>query len=170
MKQHYTMFAAYNAWANEQLYRAAAALSEEAFGRDTGAFFGSLRGTLNHILVADRIWLQRFTGTGDAPARLDALLYEDLLSLTAAREAEDARIRRFVDELSEEALAGDFRYTTVSDKRTVQQRLAPALAHLFNHQTHHRGQAHGILSVLGGAPPSLDLIRFQRSDEGRVFA
>lgn len=171
MKQHYRMFAAYNSWANRELYRAAAeGLSDEALRRDTGAFFGSLLGTLNHILVADRIWLWRFTGEGEAPARLDAILHDDLPSLTAARQDEDERIRRFVDGLSEEALAGTFTYTTVSDKRTVTQRLAPALAHLFNHQTHHRGQAHGILSVLDVAPPSLDLIRFQRLDEGREFA
>ena len=62
------MFAAYNSWANARVYEAAAALDEEAFRRDTGAFFKSMMGTLNHILVADRIWLKRMTGEGDAPA------------------------------------------------------------------------------------------------------
>lgn len=170
MKQHYRMFAAYNSWANRELYAVARGLPEEAFRRDVGAFFRSLQGTLNHILVADRIWLHRFTGTGEAPDRLNAILHEDLASLAAAREAEDERIRRFIDDLSDAQLAGEFSYTTASDKRKVTQRLAPALAHLFNHQTHHRGQAHGILSQLGAEPPALDLIRFQRLDEGRAFA
>ena len=73
MKQHFMMFAAYNRWANARIYDAAAALPEEAFKRDVGAFFGSLMGTLNHILVADRIWLKRFTGEGEAPASLDTV-------------------------------------------------------------------------------------------------
>jgi uncharacterized damage-inducible protein DinB len=72
--------------------------------------------------------------------------------------------------LSNEAIAGRFTYTTVSDMRTISQRLAPALAHLFNHQTHHRGQAHGILTALGKLAPSLDLIQFQRTEEGRPYS
>ena len=170
MNQTYRMFAAYNSWANRQLYRAAQALSEDEFGMDTGAFFGSMRGTLNHILVADRIWMKRFTGTGEHPDRLDAILHHDLASLRIAREAEDERIQNWVEGLTDERIAGRFTYVTVTDMKTVSQRLAPALAHFFNHQTHHRGHAHMILSVLGRTPPSLDLVGFQRLEEGRQFA
>jgi len=170
LKQHFTMFAAYNAWANGRVYDVASTLSKDEFERDTGAFFKSMRGTLNHLLVADRIWLKRFTGEGDAPATLDTTLFTDFAKLRVAREAEDRRIVGWIESLSEKAVAGRFTYMTVSDMRTVSQRLAPALSHLFNHQTHHRGQAHTILTSLGKEAPSLDLIYFQRTEEGRAFA
>jgi uncharacterized damage-inducible protein DinB len=170
MKQHFMMFAAYNQWANSRIYDAAADLDEEEFGRNVGAFFGSMMGTLNHLLTADRIWMRRFTGEGDAPARLDTILHRALPGLRLAREAEDKRIIDWVGALSEKALSGRFSYMTVSDMRTVSQRLAPALDHFFNHQTHHRGQAHAILTILGRPSVPLDLTQFQRSEEGRAFA
>jgi uncharacterized damage-inducible protein DinB len=170
MKQHFMMFAAYNAWANGQIYDAATELTDEEFGRDVGAFFGSVRGTLNHLLVADRIWMKRFTSEGEAPKALDTIIHPNLDPLRLAREAEDRRIVEWISSLSEKALAGRFTYMTVTDLRTVSQRLAPALDHFFNHQTHHRGHAHMILSVLGKSPPVLDLVYFQRTPEGRSFA
>ena len=168
--QTFRLFAAYNRWANTRLYDAASALDDEAYRRDCGAFFKSMMGTLNHILVGDRVWMKRFTGEGTNPPSLDTILYEDLASLRAAREAEDRRILAFIDGLDDAAVAGRFTYTTMTDLRTVSQRLAPALSHFFNHQTHHRGQAHMILSVLGETPPELDLIQFHRAPEGRRFA
>lgn len=170
MKPHFRMLAAYNRWANGQLYDASAELTDEEFGRDVGAFFRSMMGTLNHILVADRIWLKRFTAEGEAPRALDAIVHPNLGPLRLAREAEDERICGWIETLDETALAGRFTYITVTDMRRVSQRLAPALTHFFNHQTHHRGQAHTILSLLGKAPPSLDMIYFQRTEEGRQFA
>lgn len=170
MKAHFSMMAAYNRWANGVLYAAAAELEAEEFTRDVGAFFGSMQGTLNHVLVADRIWMHRFTGDGEAPKRLDTILHGALPALRIARKAEDDRILAFVEGLSEAGVAGRFTYMTVTDMRTVSQRLGPALAHFFNHQTHHRGQAHTILSLLGREPPPLDLIYFQRTEEGRSFA
>ncbi|MCB1418640.1 MAG: damage-inducible protein DinB [Notoacmeibacter sp.] len=169
-RQNFLMFAAYNAWANGRLYAAAGELDAKAWRSDCGAFFKSMMGTLNHILVGDRVWMKRFTGEGTQPPSLDAILHEDFTSLLAAREAEDRRIIAFVDGLTEEAVAGRFTYTTMTDLRTVSQRLAPALAHFFNHQTHHRGQAHTILSILGRTPPELDLIYFFRAPEGRAYA
>lgn len=170
MHQHFQMFATYNRWANRIVYDAAAKLDEERLNRDTGAFFGSLIGTLNHVLVGDRIWLKRFTGTGAAPKRLDEVVHADLASLRVARDAEDERIVTWIDGLSDAQLAGRFTYLTVTDMRTISQRLAPALAHFFNHQTHHRGQAHAILTGLGQPSLALDLIYFQRTEEGRAFA
>ncbi|MBZ9704954.1 MULTISPECIES: DinB family protein [unclassified Mesorhizobium] len=170
MKRHFMMFAAYNQWANGRIYDAAADLDEEEFNRDVGAFFGSMKGTLNHLLAADRIWMKRFTGEGDAPTALDAILYQALPGLRMAREAEDRRIVDWVGGLSDKALSGRFIYMTVSDMRTVSQRLAPALDHVFNHQTHHRGQAHMILTVLGRPSVQLDLAHFQRTEEGRAYA
>lgn len=170
MKRHFVMMAAYNRWANERVYEAAEALSDDELGRNVGAFFGSMLGTLNHILVADRIWMKRFTGEGDAPAKLDTVLHDRLADLKAAREAEDARIEHYVGGLDEAAFDRTFSYRTIVQPAAVTQRLSPALAHFFNHQTHHRGQAHMILSVLGKAPPSLDLVYFHRSTTGRVHA
>ncbi|MDX8433773.1 DinB family protein [Mesorhizobium abyssinicae] len=170
MKQHFLMFAAYNQWANGRIYEAAADLVDEEFERDVGAFFGSMAGTLNHLLAADRIWMKRFTGEGDAPSRTDAILHRALPVLWLAREAEDKRIIGWIEGMSDKALAGRFSYMTLSDMRTVSQRLAPALSHFFNHQTHHRGHAHMILTVLGRPSVPLDLVRFQRSEEGRAYA
>ncbi|WP_192362258.1 DinB family protein [Mesorhizobium mediterraneum] len=170
MKQHFMMFAGYNQWANSRIYDAAADLDEEEFHRNVGVFFGSMMGTLNHVLTADRIWMRRFTGEGDAPARLDTILHRALPGLQLAREAEDKRIIDWIGTLSDKALSGRFSYMTVSDMRTVSQRLAPALDHFFNHQTHHRGQAHAILTILGRPSVPLDLTLFQRSEEGRAYA
>jgi uncharacterized damage-inducible protein DinB len=163
MKPHFEMFAGYNGWANRRLYEAAATLSEGQYRQDRGAFFKSVHGTLNHLLVGDRVWMHRFTGEGTPPARLDLILFEDLASLRSAREAEDRRIVGWVRGLDEEKLAGLIRYRRVTGpKDLVEQALAPALAHFFNHQTHHRGQAHALLTGLGAKGPELDLLYYQR--------
>lgn len=164
MTSRYRMFAAYNAWCNERLYDAAATLSDADYRADRGAFFKSLHGTLNHLLVGDRIWMKRFTGEGELPKTLDEILYQDFASLRAARREEDASIIRYVGALDEADLAGTIRYRTFSSPADIEQQLAPALDHFFNHQTHHRGQAHALLSsVIGNErTPSFDLIIYQR--------
>lgn len=159
---HYQMFGHYNAWANKRLYDAAARLSDAQYRADRGAFFGSVHGTLNHLLVTDRIWMQRFTGSGEAPDRLDAILFETLDGLRPAREAEDRRIVDFVDGLDDARLAGTIEYRRVSTPEMFAQPLAAALAHWFNHQTHHRGQLHALLTGLVGQAPELDLLIYQR--------
>ena len=162
MKAHYASFAGYNAWANRRLYEAASLLSDADYRADRGAFFKSMHGTLNHLLATDRIWMKRFTGDGEAPDRLDAILHERFADLRTAREAEDRRIVAYVEGLDEARLAGVIRYRRVSTPEEFVQPLAPALDHWFNHQTHHRGQAHAILTGLGKAAPELDLLYFQR--------
>ena len=164
MKDHFAMFASYNRWANRRLYAAAGALPDSEYRTPRGAFFGSLHGTLNHLVVADRIWLRRFTGEGPLQTKLDEVLFEDFDALDAAREVEDARIVAYIGGLSEADLTTTFTYRTIVQPKDVTQPLAPALAHFFNHQTHHRGQAHGLLSAIGGnaAAPALDLILYQR--------
>ncbi len=152
MLQHFRMFAAYNRWANSELYAAAADLTVEELNRD------------------DRIWLRRFTGTGEAPATLDATISGDLVELTRLRTAEDERIVAYVDSLTKEALQDTFTYQTITDRKTISQRLSPALAHLFNHQTHHRGQIHATLTALGKPSVVLDLIFFHRTGDGKKFA
>jgi uncharacterized damage-inducible protein DinB len=160
---YFRHLAGYNAWANARLYEAASRLSDEQLWRDVGLFFGSLGGTLNHILVADRVWMKRFTGTGDHPDKLSAILHRDLTALRAAREAEDRRITDFVAGLSDARLEESFTYRMMTRPETVTSKLWPDLLHVFNHQTHHRGQAHTGLSLLTGAePPSLDMILYAR--------
>ncbi|MFD1197551.1 DinB family protein [Brucella gallinifaecis] len=170
MEQHFQMLAHYNHWANGLLYCAAADLSDVDYRINLGLFFGSIHGTFNHLLVADRIWMKRFTGEGDQPGQLDSIITDDFIKLREMRNAEDERICNYVESLNAIQLAGRFTYMTATNVRTISQRLAPALAHLFNHQTHHRGQIHAALTRLGADAPSLDLIRFQRSETGRRFA
>jgi uncharacterized damage-inducible protein DinB len=165
MQQHFAMFAGYNRWANERLYEAAGKLPDADYRADRGAFFGSLHRTLNHLVVTDRIWMRRFTGEGPVQASLDEILFETLAELGAARIEEDERIIAYIDGLSEADLAATFRYRRTSSPDEITQPLAPAIAHLFNHQTHHRGQAHALLTILGGHDfaPSFDLVVFQRA-------
>jgi len=163
MKSRYTMFAGYNAWANQRIYDAATHLSDADYRADRGAFFKSMHGTLNHMVVADRIWMFRFTATGEPPTQLNAILYDDFASLREARRAEDERIARYIEALSEADLAGTIRYRTITNPATIEQELSPALDHFFNHQTHHRGQAHCLLTAITGDAPSLDLIMYQRA-------
>ncbi len=164
MKSRYQMFAGYNAWCNERLYDAAALIPDADYRADRGAFFKSLHGTLNHILVADRIWMRRFTGAGEMPPSLDAILHDRFEDLRSARRSQDVLINRYIDGLDQERLSGTLRYKTVTNPQLIEQPLAPALDHFFNHQTHHRGQAHALLSAILGndRAPSFDLILFQR--------
>ncbi len=158
----FRQLAAYNRWANARLYAAALALSERAYRLHIGVSFGSLHGTLNHLLLTDRLWLKRLTGEGDHPNHLDAILYEDRAELTRARIAEDDRLIAVVEKYDEKALASLHSYKTTSGM-PQSQILSEILLHLFNHQTHYRGQAHACLSIMtGGEPPSLDLLVFQR--------
>lgn len=158
----FVRFAAYNAWANRHLYAAAGRLSAEALRAERpAAFFTSILGTLNHLLVADRIWLDRFEGRTPAHARLDEIVHEDLAELAAARRQEDGRIQAFVDGLRERDLDSTLTYRR-SDGTPQGGPLGPHLAHFFNHQTHHRGQAHALLLAAGLHPPQLDYIYYLR--------
>ena len=170
MKPLFEMLAAYNAWANQRLYEATAQIPDADYRADRGAFFGSLDGTLNHLLLGDRIWMHRFTGEGSEPTELDAILFEDLADLRRARETEDARIVAYVDSLDEARLAGTIRYRSTRSPAEIEQRLAPLLLHFFNHQTHHRGQAHCLLTGVAGEAPSLDLLIYQRETGASLLA
>ncbi|MCB8822754.1 DinB family protein [Microvirga rosea] len=162
MKPYFAMLAAYNAWCNQRLYDVVAGLSSEEYKADRGAFFKSIHGTFNHLLVADRIWMKRFTGKGEAPSRLDEILFEEFGSLRDARWKEDERILSYVDGLSDADLTARLQYSALSNPKLIEQPLASVLLHFFNHQTHHRGQAHALVTSLGHEAPSLDLALFQR--------
>ena len=162
MREHFDMMAAYNAWANARLYDAAAALSDEAYRQDTGAFFRSMHGTLNHLYVADTIWMSRFRGLPNPPWKLDHIAHDDPADLRKRREALDRDIIGFAGGLTDNLLQKEFSYVTVTNPAKMTQKLALALAHFFNHQTHHRGQCHAILTSIGAEAPPMDLLIFQR--------
>ncbi|MCF4164744.1 DinB family protein [Zavarzinia compransoris] len=170
MKRLFVQMAAYNRWANRRLYAAVADLAPDEFTRDLGAFFGSVRGTLNHLIVADSIWMERFTGERFIEVKgLDFIPFEALDDLASARADMDAWIIDFVAGLDDAALEREFTYSTMTAGRFT-NRQADMLQHLFNHQTHHRGQTHGLLSLLKRDPPPLDLLYYIREmaqDAGR---
>lgn len=156
---HFIRMADYNAWANDRLYTAVKTLSEAQLKANNGAYFDSLFGTLTHILIADRIWMFRLTGNGPNPSDLREKPFETLDELWAERQAMDARIADFVASLNEDDFPEDVHY---SNTRGEAHKLArqTILTHFFNHQTHHRGQVHHMLSVEGLDPPPLDLLYF----------
>ena len=160
---YFQTFARYNTWANGLIYDAAAALPDSAYRTPRpAAYFSSLHGTLNHILVGDRIWMSRFEAVDLGITSLDKPLFDDLAELRAAREAEDARIERYTEGLTAEAIAGDLHFRTIVQPEEVSMPLWQTLGHFFNHQTHHRGQAHALLKDAGVEPPSLDLVYYLR--------
>jgi uncharacterized damage-inducible protein DinB len=162
MKTYFVMMAKYNAWANARVFRMASALQDTLYRKEVGAYFKSLHGTLNHLLAADRIWMSRLTGVGDHPDKLNAILFDDLPSLHAARVEEDSRIIGYVQGLEEPAFDEEWDYRTLNGT-PQRQRRREILAHIFNHETHHRGQAHAILTMLGVTEPDpLDLLIMQR--------
>jgi len=160
MRDHFLQLADYNAWANRRIYAAARDVGEEARSRDIGAYFGSLQSTLAHILVADRLWLARLMSQPAPHASLDETPTADFEALWTARQEQDDATRGFISGLTDTAIAEDFSYKDMSGTdRTLPRRII--LTHMFNHATHHRGQAHHQLTQLGLAePPPLDLPYF----------
>lgn len=159
--------ARYNRWMNEKLFAVAAELSDEERKRDRGAFFKSIHGTLNHLLLADRVWLGRFTGNVDGDSlgpggirTLDQELYADFGELRAERVNTDEAITHWVSGLTAERLLGPLRY--VRKGVTHEGPLWWAVVHLFNHQTHHRGQLTTLLLQAGRDPGVTDLIAMLR--------
>ena len=158
MKAHFQTMAAYNKWANNRLYDAVEKLPAAAFLAQRSGFFPSLMRTLNHILVGDTIWVGRLDGSGSAAiTSLDQVLHEDLAALRRARANMDDRIIACVEGLAPGRLTQDLTYHTMAGDAMVTP-IDQVLTHFFNHQTHHRGQAHAMLSSTDVSPPSLDLI------------
>lgn len=154
------MLAGYNRWANERLYQVCANLSDAGYRQDRGAFFGSIHNTLNHLLVVDRLWLGRIIGQPTPEfTGLDQILYEDLADLRTARSTEDERLISIVDDLDEVSLTASAEYRFVNGERATTPRHHILLT-LFNHQTHHRGQIHTMLTQAGQDVPGLDIIYF----------
>lgn len=164
-----TMMASYNAWMNRRLYETAATLPNEALVADRGAFFGSILGTLNHLVVTDTIWLKRFAAAPDAPAvlaalddtpmptALDAMPYPTLPLLRESREWLDALILQWAATLTAERIVSSLTYTNTKGVSFTRGVLG-VVTHLFNHQTHHRGQITTLLSQAGVDMGATDLV------------
>jgi uncharacterized damage-inducible protein DinB len=156
-------FARYNRWMNAKIYTAAARLSDEERKRDRGAFFGSIHNVMNHILVADRIWLGRIAGRVPDPGfigvdgikALDQEIASDFDELRRQRGDTDAKIDTWVETLTADSLAGTLRMVRKGAAREVP--LWWAVLQLFNHQTHHRGQITTLLFQAGQDPGATDL-------------
>jgi len=158
--QHAQFMARYNRWQNLSLYTAADTLTDEQRREDKGAFFGSIHTTLAHILWADRIWLSRFAKTPPVSPEEDqgkGPAYRDWEHLKSERAAFDEIILSWTSNLSEDWLAGDFTWTNSSGSVTRTQPAWRLTAHLFNHATHHRGQAHALLTAFGAQPEDTDI-------------
>jgi len=164
--RNFQTLARYNALANRRLYEACNRLPDAERKKTRQAFFGSIHGTLNHIVIGDRIWLARFAGEEVPSDNLDAILYEDFGELWEARVSEDARIETFVSGLDEEFLKGTIRYTN-NEGKIYEDPVVLLVAHFFNHQTHHRGQVHDMLTQTDVPPPVLDLHRVIKPDPDR---
>lgn len=173
---NYRALARYNTWMNDSLYTLCAErLTDEQRKRAMGAFFGSLHGTLNHLLLADRVWMRRFTkdderyASRDAAGRvieihsLDQQLYDDFDTLRRERQQTDRDIEAWVDSLDDAQLAANFEYHSMTGV-PASHVLWWAVSHMFNHQTHHRGQATTLLMQLGVDPGVTDLIAKLRSE------
>jgi uncharacterized damage-inducible protein DinB len=158
-------YARYNTLANARLYAACATLDDAARKRDVGAFFGSLHGTLNHLLLGDRIWMARFAGRQHPSTGLDAILFDAFDALREARTAMDGEIEAFFAAPPPGFWERSLRYVN-NEGRVFEDPPSLVVPHFFNHQTHHRGQAHALLSLLGLGKriPVLDLHRVIKPD------
>ena len=159
MQDHFKVLARYNSWANACLYEVSGKLSPHEYLKDRRAFFSSIHGTLNHLLVVDRLWLGRLEQRDSGITALNQILYTDFASLLQARQKEDENISKFIEELDFTKLTETIYFKTLAGKETGIT-LMWLLTHFFNHQTHHRGQVHNMLSQADCTPPAIDLYAF----------
>ena len=169
LKSNFELMADYNQWMNKSVYLAASKLGEDDLSNDRGAFFGSIIGTLNHILVGDTIWLKRFADHPsrlntldyvrglDKPKALDVVLYTKFKDLECLRIKMDEVIRDFAHELTDKVLASNLSYRNTKGD-SFNKNFGYLIQHFFNHQTHHRGQASSLLSQAGVEVGVTDLL------------
>jgi uncharacterized damage-inducible protein DinB len=152
--------ARYNRWQNRSIYTAAGTLSDEQRKEPRGAFFGSIHSTLNHLLWGDRMWMHRFAGTPKPPAPSipgSVDMIERWADLERERFACDQVILDWADTLDADWLNGDMTWYSGASQREMTRPKDLLVAHLFNHQTHHRGQVHCLLTQFGAKPEATDL-------------
>jgi len=160
MLDHLRLLSRYNQWMNDKLYSTAAQLPADELANDRGAFFGSLLGTLNHIMVADIVWLKRFSNhpaqhsaleeirATPQPQALAQILIDDFAALTEQRRELDKAIIAWCEQLDPADLSYTLSYENMKGE-AQSKNFSSLMLHLFNHQTHHRGQATTLLSQQG---------------------
>ncbi len=162
MKDRFEELARYNAWAGARLREKADAIPDAAFDEDRGAFFGSLSGTLNHIVVGTRMWLDRCQGSDQSWFQsLNQVLEIDRGALGLAMAAEEARLIAQLEASDEAVFTSAIEYQNTRGD-TFQTPLHWIVTHVVNHATHHRGQASDIISGLGHPTPEMDLMYYLR--------
>ncbi|WP_017445864.1 DinB family protein [Gayadomonas joobiniege] len=173
--QTFELMAQYNQWMNERIFATAEKLSEFELTEDRGAFFGSVLGTLNHILVGDIIWLKRFSGhpkdfsslvylkNRDAPKSLTEKIHDDLSDLRSERKIIDEIIVNLSKEIEEADADLSLVYCNTKGE-SFSKKFGYLVQHLFNHQTHHRGQVSTIFTQLGYDIGATDLLLCIPSD------
>jgi len=151
--------ARYNRWQNENLYGVADTLSDAERRRERGAFFGSIHATLNHLLWGDRIWMSRLAGTPKPPGGIpqSVAMHVEWNDLKRERAAFDDVIVEWADRLDDASLAGEYSYHSGAINADLRRPKWLLVTHMFNHQTHHRGQVHCMLTQAGGKPSDTDL-------------
>jgi len=169
MTEYLKRMARYNQWMNRKLYQKVQLLPADEIAKDRGAFFQSILGTLNHILVADLFWLRRMAGSPvcaealapmremTMPTGLRDILYNDIAELAVKREEVDTLILSFAESWGDTMLAEPIRYRNMAGDK-FERPLGVLLQHLFNHQTHHRGQVTTLLFQAGIDPEATDLL------------
>ncbi len=155
----YQTYARYNRRMNEAVYAVAAMLSNAERKRDQGAFFKSVHGTLNHLFFGDHAWMGRFTGRDYPLAPIGTDLFDDFDEMRDARGRLDAEIIEWTDALTADWLAEEVDWTSSLDGTTRRQARWLMVLHMFNHQTHHRGQLTTLLSQMGHDVGVTDLTR-----------
>ncbi|MGO9233983.1 MAG: DinB family protein [Methylocella sp.] len=158
-KQFVEQMAKYNRWQNANLYTSGDALSDEDRKRERGAFFGSIHATLNHLLWADRMWMHRFAGMEKPSGDLKASVAHtpDWQDLKHERESFDEVILRWAESLDPAWFDGELTWVSGAAHMEITRPKWILVTHMFNHQTHHRGQVHCMITQCGLKPHDTDL-------------
>ncbi len=165
-KSYFLMMAHYNQWANQCMFALMQTLTPEQLQQDCAAFFYDVIHTANHLLVGDILWMQRISSAqSKADYALNEVLYPNIATLTTARQQQDLDLILWIQNQPLTAFAQEIQYERRGQQYT--EPLCEILAHVFNHQSHHRGQLHSMLFQLTGQSLELDLIYFQRAHAAR---
>ena len=156
---NFQLLSNYNTWANTKIFSFCKKLDDAEYKKDRRAFFSSIHGTLNHLLVVDKAYISRIKGKDHGLISLNQILYENLLQLEEERIKEDKRLVDLVYSLSEKSIHKEITYKGFETGNTTYT-INMILITLFNHQTHHRGQIHNMLSQSGIKPPQIDIPDF----------
>ena len=157
---NFQLLADFNAWVNTKIFSACKELVEEEYKKDRKAFFSSIHGTLNHLLVVDKLWLGRMKGTKPEVKYLAQILHDNFNDLEKARVEEDDSLIHFIDNLDEKEGDKNYTFTRMDGRGEFTITFGLTLITLFNHQTHHRGQIHTMLTQAGIKPAQMDVVDF----------